>query len=597
MIERYYSGDYSKRFCAVCDVLELPFWGIDCTYEDKIARPFGYEPGSNIFVVGGRGDAHSDLFWETRNEINSSTCIRGRLWDFNRVTLLTFWTEEHEKTFLSADVLSHMIEAMSKNNIKLKNPKIVFEAYDDDSLKQWYDNRDSDGFFIYSITVDEYISTRMSSFEDVVQSYNIQEKKQRRASSVPSDRYAEYGGYLPYKLLRYQSDESKMNTDKSILNENVLAETLPDDIKGTLLSNTTSLGNNPAIPDVYDTPFLLKLANARFESIKDTLMKIGTIDDFEDTEIGTMLPKLIKKCQEIERQFRPDLEKLCVNYVIDTFKVPEDMVQINVELVDTVNLEANSIIVDPIDGDDEIEFDDVAEATNIRGEVYKRRLLEALCMGEAISLSSDIDSYKETIEEISPELCELYYKIIALNNYSLYTSDDIGITDEDKKLLGTVNVEFGNSNQQVRITAQGKIFPILLSETIRGFMELFISHGLPQDVKLADIIIGKSDFVKAEPWDMRLGPSLWMLLSKSFNDITLTELPYLLKRIASLDVDKFNFLMKEVFARTKKGKQIMSKICNKAKNDIEYDRFTDKMSKMSIDKSIIIDEFINEDEL
>jgi hypothetical protein len=55
--------------------------------------------------------------------------------------------------------------------------------------------------------------------------------------------------------------------------------------------------------------------------------------------------------------------------------------------------------------------------------------------------------------------------------------------------------------------------------------------------------------------------------------------------------------MKEVFARTKKGKQIMSKICNKAKNDIEYDRFTDKMSKMSIDKSIIIDEFINEDEL
>ena len=34
-----------------------------------------------------------------------------------------------------------------------------------------------------------------------------------------------------------------------------------------------------------------------------------------------------------------------------------------------------------------------------------------------------------------------------------------------------------------------------------------------------------------------------------------------------------------------------------AKNDIEYDRFADKMSKLKVDKSIITDEFINEEEL
>jgi hypothetical protein len=96
---------------------------------------------------------------------------------------------------------------------------------------------------------------------------------------------------------------------------------------------------------------------------------------------------------------------------------------------------------------------------------------------------------------------------------------------------------------------------------------------------------------------MRIGPSLWVLFSNSLNDVTLDELPYLLKRIATLDIDKFNFLMKEVFAKTKKGKQIMSKICNKAKNDIEYSKFTDKMSKMKLDKSIITDEFIKEEEL
>lgn len=385
--------------------------------------------------------------------------------------------------------------------------------------------------------------------------------------------------------------------NKNIINESVLANELPDDIKSALLNNTTSLGNNPAIPDIYDMPFLLKLANKRFEDIKNTLVEIGEIDDFEDTEISSMLPKLIKKCQEIERPFRNQLEKLCVNYVIDTFKVPDDTVQINVSLVDGVDLNVPAITVDPIDGDEDFEFNDVNEVSNVRGEVYKRRILDALCMGEAISLSSDIDSYSESIDEISPELCELYYKIIALNNYALFMKEDIGITDENKMQLGTVNVELGNADHQVRITSQGKIFPVLLSETLRGFMELFASHGLPKDIEMAKIIIGKSDFLKAEPWDMRLGPSLWILLTKSFNDITLTEVPYLLKRISSLDVDKFNFLMKEVFAKTKKGRQIMSKICAKAKNDIEYDRFTDKMTKMKLDKSVITDEYIKEEEL
>lgn len=388
-----------------------------------------------------------------------------------------------------------------------------------------------------------------------------------------------------------------MIDNKEHINEGILSDSLPEDVKIALLNNTTSLGNNPAIPDIYDMPFLLKMANNRFDDIKNVLLNIGEIDDFEDTEINSMLAKLINKCKEMERPYRNELEKLCVNYVIDTFNVPEDSVELNVSLSDTIDLSAKSIIVEPIDGDDDFQFDDVEMASSIRGEIYKRRILDALCMGEAIVLSSDIDSYADSISKFSPELCTLYLKILALNNYSMYMADDLGIDDKNKKQLGTVNVEFGNEGEQVRITAQGVIFPVLLSETLRGFMELFVSHGLPKNKKMAEIVIGKSDFLKAEPWDMRLGPSLWLIMSKSFNDLTLDELPYLLRRIASLDVEKFNFLMKEVFARTKKGRQIMSKICAKAKDDIEYTRFTDRMSKMKVDKSIITDEFINENEL
>ena len=71
----------------------------------------------------------------------------------------------------------------------------------------------------------------------------------------------------------------------------------------------------------------------------------------------------------------------------------------------------------------------------------------------------------------------------------------------------------------------------------------------------------------------------------------------IIKRISCLDVDKFNILFNEVFKKTKKGRRIMSKICSNAKRDKEYDKFTCKMDKLKSRKSVITDEYINEDEL
>ena len=388
-------------------------------------------------------------------------------------------------------------------------------------------------------------------------------------------------------------NENMLNNEN--FRKGVLMDTLPSDIIDVVSANKTSLGNNPSIPDIFDVPFLLKITEQGFEAAKNKLKEIGEITDVEETELGPALSKLILKCKELERPHRNELEKCCINYVIDLFGVPEETVDIEVKLSDKVDLNRNSIILDPIDGDDEL--DAVSDAMAIKGEVYKRRVLNALCMGGAMRMSNAFDKYMDNIERLDPSLKDLYTKIISLNNYLLYTKSDFGLTDEQKMQLGTVEVSLGNEENKAKIEAQGVIFPILMSELIRGFMELFISHGLPSDRHTAIMVIGKSDFLKAEPWDMKLGPVLWDLLSNTFNDINSVELPYLLKRISKLNVDKFNYLMKEIFAKTRKGKEIMSSLSFKAKNDIEYDKFVDKMAKMKKDKGVITDEFIHPDEL
>jgi hypothetical protein len=281
--------------------------------------------------------------------------------------------------------------------------------------------------------------------------------------------------------------------------------------------------------------------------------------------------------------------------VIDLFEIPEDTVDIKLSLCDEVDLNKSVILLDPTD--DEYEYKSFDEAVSIKGEIYKRRLLNALCMGGAMIYSnSNFEENFPSIKKLNPELIELYQKIITLNYYLLYIKDDFVMTDENKMQIGTVEVHLGNDTTKALIEAQGVIMPILLTEIIRGFMELFISHGLPKEKNIALSVIKKTDFLKAEPWDMKFGPVLWNKFSKTFNDINSEELPYLLKRVSKLKVDNFNTLFKEIFANTKKGKEIMASISNKSKNDINYDKFVDKMDKLKSEKGIITDDYIHPDE-
>lgn len=382
----------------------------------------------------------------------------------------------------------------------------------------------------------------------------------------------------------------------NVIKEGRLIDSLPDDIMSSVIRNKTSLGNNPALPDVFDEGFLERIVNKGFSVSKEELLKIGSIDDIEETDERSALNHLIKICQDRERKIRPQLEKICFNCVVNTFNVPETELEMSFSLVDEVDTGRNSIILDPIDGDDELEFADIIDAQSIRAEVYKRRLLDSLIMGASMRFSANIKSYISSIYELDPKLPDLYRKIIALNSYLLYTKEDIGMTEDDKKQIGTVEVTLGNDTKKSRIESQGVIFPVLLSESLRGMMELFIAHGLPNDIQKAKTIIGKSDYLKTEPWDMRIGPELWDILCDNFNDTDESLLPYILYFISKLPVKKFNYFFKEVFAKTRKGRELVEKIIDLAKkrqNEVESDNTE---MKPTASKSILSDD-IDADEL
>ena len=385
---------------------------------------------------------------------------------------------------------------------------------------------------------------------------------------------------------------------KKILKESILMDSLPEDITNSILQGETSLKNNPAIPNIFEHSYLEKVLKKRFIEVVDELKKIGEINDVPDTDIPTVLNKLILKCQEIEKPYRNELEKLCYNYLVDLFAIPDDVVTVEFTLVDEVDINTDVIKLDPVYGeDDEIEYEDLVEVETVKDEVYKRRMLDVLSMGAGIQVSSNIKSYLSDIYDIEPKLADLYRKILALNNYLLLTRENLGMTDENNMQIGTVEVTLNNGDIKPIIKAQGEIFPVLLCESVRGFMELFASHGLPKDMNILNNVLNKADYLKAEPWDMRIGPSLWTIMSESFGEIDFTTIPFVYRTIACLSCKNFNKLMKEVLAKTRTGKRLMGKVIEKAKKDKEYNQFSDKMSKLKTDKNVITDEYIHPDEL
>ena len=433
----------------------------------------------------------------------------------------------------------------------------------------------------------------IDNFEDAV--YFV---KNDNWYKIKDDRCSNYYFFNTYESKNTPKTVIITEEQKRLLKENILLDELPEDITNAILQGKTSLKNNPAIPNVFENSYLETVMKKRFKETIDELKKIGEINDVPETDIPTVLNKLILKCQELEKPYRSELEKLCYNYVIGLFDVPDDTVTVDFRLVDEVDLNKSSIKLDPIhDDSDDIEYEDIKQFSTISDEVYKRRMLNVLAMGAGLQVSSNIKSYLSDIYDINPKLPDLYRKIIALNNYLLLTKETLGMNEENKMQIGTVEITLGNEDDKVKIEAQGEIFPVLLSECVRGFMELFASHGLPKDKEILDIVLAKSDYLKAEPWDMRIGPSLWTILSENFEGIDFKTVPYLFKKISSLSCKNFNKFMQEVLAKTKTGKRLMGKLIEKSKTEKEYNKFSDKMSKLQTDKNIITDEYIHPEEL
>jgi hypothetical protein len=368
---------------------------------------------------------------------------------------------------------------------------------------------------------------------------------------------------------------------------------LPSHILKALRNNKTSLGEHPSFPPEEEEKFVVNLLSKTFEEISEKV-------DVEDyAALKNNLSNLLAQCKKIERNNTQALEQLCGKIINDLFKIPQDVIRLEMNIVDKIDVSAERLF--PEKTSDDFSFDNIDDMNHLTDEIYKRRMLNALVTGAGMYYMNFIGNYIREIFEINSDLPSIYKKIIDYNNFLLYVEKD-SIENGKGTDGGKVDVTIISESDLPLIKAEGILFPILVEESIRGILELAISNGLPENLEKAKYVISKSDFKFAEIWDMRIGFALWKLIEAEVEkcgfDLLEIGINFFLMELSEMDCEDFNNTLKEIFARTKKGKDIISEILEKISYNKDKDDFDDYI-KTKNDSTIQIndDEYFTPQEL
>lgn len=355
----------------------------------------------------------------------------------------------------------------------------------------------------------------------------------------------------------------------------------------------TSLGNNLAFPPEQDCPFDYKILKKRMQEVDDIAKEMFG-ENLNPTKAQNLLVNYLTECQKIEEPIKEQLIKICENVIHKIFTIPRETIELSCELVNSITPKKSMRILPEEYDDNDWAFEDLNEISNVNKVVLKRRFINALVQGASYRYAQNTDLYIEEFGQLNPTLPQIYQKIITLNDYLLFNKKE-KISDKKPKQGGIVEVELGRVGEKTVINAQGTNFIFLLTETIRGFFELFASHGLPEDNKKALYIIRQADFLLAEPWDLRMGVPLWDIITYGVDDTKF--MPYYFTNLCELPVDEFNENMQEILAKTNKGKEYVSELIQDAEKECEMINIHLFIQDKNDNETLINDEYFTVDEL
>ena len=358
---------------------------------------------------------------------------------------------------------------------------------------------------------------------------------------------------------------------ESLIYPKDLKERMHPNLEEDLLNNKTSLGDSPCFPVGNERNFATQVVSERFKDVVNEVKKAFNVDEIDTMSLMMEMMPLVMSTMELESDHKKSLEELAVKMIKEEFDIPDNVI-IDVEL--TPYIDSNGTNLTP-PSDMVTEFDDHNEMEYANESVYKRRFANAMNQGAAKKVNHMYHLADRELTEMNPKLINNYKKMMSAADYMYYVTPEL----DSAQNAGKCEVDFGSKEKKkpTTLTAKAMVFPVLLHELVKGCMEILSANGLPTKENIAEYVINKSDFVQAEPWDMRIGPAIWskfcsMIPAEDFN-----LKHHIYSDVSQLEPKEYAHTMKEIMGGTKRGKEIINELLKEIKREIKEDEYNESM--------------------
>ena len=362
-------------------------------------------------------------------------------------------------------------------------------------------------------------------------------------------------------------------------------ERMAGDVERKILGKQTPYSNFPAMPKM-DRDFVELISSKRFkDSVEKVRMAMG---DTRVIQGGNALMQLMmtvgqamQRLVMIQSQNKQQLEDLAVELVVRELGIPEGAMQFDAQLVMQPMGAAEGMKSEPeMPSEEEVE-ELMGDMENFNLERAKRRFINSLIQGAAFKGGHMFNLVRDEINEINPQLMNLYAVTQALMEHAYWIFPDMeGMAGGGGGQMG--QSEFDAETDPPTVKARAVTFPLLVHELVKGVYEVFGTHGLPDDPRQAEMVLGAEDSLPAEIWDSRLGPVFWEKFLATyplelFDEDKKHIQHYLFMRFSALSAEEFMRVAKMILSGDPKGEQYIQRMVDDIVKELKEQEYKDAM--------------------
>ena len=343
-------------------------------------------------------------------------------------------------------------------------------------------------------------------------------------------------------------------------------ERMEPGIERKITSKQTPYHDFPAMPEM-DRDYVELISSKRF---KDSVEKVRrAMGNTQAIQGGNPLMSLMMTAMQslqtlvmIQMQNKEELEELAVELVKKEMGIPEGAMQFDAQLVMQPMGPSEGMQEEPeLPSEEEIE-EFMGDVETFNMERAKRRFINSLIQGAAFKGGHMFQLVSREINDINPQLMNLYTVTQALMEHAYWLFPDMeGMAGSGGGQMGQSEID--DETDPPTVKARAMTFPLLVHELVKGVYETFGTHGLPDDPRQQEMIMKAEDTLPAEIWDSLLGPIFWEKFVEAYPiEILMDEdkkviQHYLFMRFSQLNAEEFMKVAKMILSGDPRGKKFI----------------------------------------